>query len=1241
MKKITLSLLLVLVAYASQAQKPKLSIEVFKRDTSFACIASDSNGYVYVGTNGKRIHQYKNGVWNKFSYGLNALISWQRTSIQQMAVRNNTLWVAHAGFIFNNQGDVDYYRYGGIESINLETGPGDKKNYRGQRVVNTDLSIAGPNTRNTVCVFPDTNGRVWSASKYADSVAYPELYNYNARYWYKTGGVGTKEPGATNFYRKETSYPTPLNIGVGTGMPGLENNSIGKRKSSTEITPSPDENEILISCDAYDAVGGLFTAGIMRYDRHAGAYIGKYDEANTGIPFGTLNSSTGPTAMYTDYRGQVWMAFGGGKLARKNIYGWLFIGTPTVLPAGSQFQPHSISGDSKGRIYFGTDNGLLVYDETNNQPFSNSFFNFYNVADGLPSNIVRATHVDKNNNLWLATGNGVCRILIGDLQMFTLKPTKNAFIYNDESKRKIVASLGPQGSQVQAPKVTADGSEATIFKYVGVNTLTTVLKIKEDLTGNAIEMGQLVFRSRDADSLVYSYKHPEGLLGTFADAGARYLTLQVLDVSTTPFTIISENIFVVVRPPVLLMHGLWSNGPEWATLKNYLIANGNYPDYMISNPSYPNDKSFETNRKVAIDETVKLINLCNENGISVGKVDVAGHSMGGVVSRLGLQHPDYPNTYHKLVTFNAVLAGSQVSEYVFSNNALKVILGTVDFLAGGKNINNGALRDLGVTSTGTRVLLNGPGNLNAHIVPSHAIISDFPSLNLTGNPVALISPLNLLTFTIKNSVVGLGPACGAIPSDYNCFKTRVYGGEDFDLVVPISSQQGGLTGLAFKKFDDISHAALGPLVPLSITNSPLTAAHFLNLLKALPTSTFFSTSGYNPPTLNYTGPSSARNTENSETVEITSPVSVASYVAGSTIPVNIVGSLGVNKLTLLTGTNQNNIVYREANAQSHSFSVQIPTNAIGKYLIAVLGSDASGTPCYDTVYINITPPSGVILDSIKILNRNDYKVNKGDSIKLQIKGFYSDLVERDISNLIGASYTFDDVNIRQSLGVANTFTGLLEGYDVAYINFMGKRDTAYFEILPALPAAAGGVLPVNFISFTGRLVNNNAVQLNWATAQEVNNKHFEIEKSFDGINFEKIGTVDSKGYSSNTYNFVDITRLGDKNIYRLKQVDIDGNFTYSNSILIRISKTKEQDILIYPNPSKDYFTLNTTEGNHPKWQLYLTNMFGQRVLTTTIAANQNNVFVKFPALPGGVYSVVIVEELKAEKVYQGKVIISK
>ena len=122
-----------------------------------------------------------------------------------------------------------------------------------------------------------------------------------------------------------------------------------------------------------------------------------------------------------------------------------------------------------------------------------------------------------------------------------------------------------------------------------------------------------------------------------------------------------------------------------------------------------------------------------------------------------------------------------------------------------------------------------------------------------------------------------------------------------------------------------------------------------------------------------------------------------------------------------------------------------------------------------------------------------------------------------------------------------------------------------------------GVLPVTHLNFSGR-TSNGTNYLLWQTATETNTKHFEIERSKNGVAFYKIGTVLSAGNSDNTknYSFTDAMPQIGANYYRLKQLDLDGKFEYSNIIVVT---SKAITASVFPNPAGNRITIHTDSDN--------------------------------------------------------------
>jgi len=99
------------------------------------------------------------------------------------------------------------------------------------------------------------------------------------------------------------------------------------------------------------------------------------------------------------------------------------------------------------------------------------------------------------------------------------------------------------------------------------------------------------------------------------------------------------------------------------------------------------------------------------------------------------------------------------------------------------------------------------------------------------------------------------------------------------------------------------------------------------------------------------------------------------------------------------------------------------------------------------------------------------------------------------------------------------------------------------------------MLPVNFTSFYINKANQN-IRLNWSTDNEINNSHFDVEKSADGVNWLKVGVVIAgNNRITNNYSYNDKISSSPVVYYRLRQVDIDGRSSFSSIKAIRTGET--------------------------------------------------------------------------------------
>lgn len=154
-----------------------------------------------------------------------------------------------------------------------------------------------------------------------------------------------------------------------------------------------------------------------------------------------------------------------------------------------------------------------------------------------------------------------------------------------------------------------------------------------------------------------------------------------------------------------------------------------------------------------------------------------------------------------------------------------------------------------------------------------------------------------------------------------------------------------------------------------------------------------------------------------------------------------------------------------------------------------------------------------------------------------------------------------------------------EGFEFHNFSFLGDLES---------------VLPVTLLRFKAQ-PEAGTVSLAWTTTSESNSSHFDIERSANGRDWSKIGTVSAQGESreNKSYFFSDAHPLSGENVYRLKMTDLDGTFAYSRLQSVRMQELPR--VSVYPNPvSERIFISNPDEVK----QITLADMSGRMIYKT-------------------------------------------
>lgn len=179
--------------------------------------------------------------------------------------------------------------------------------------------------------------------------------------------------------------------------------------------------------------------------------------------------------------------------------------------------------------------------------------------------------------------------------------------------------------------------------------------------------------------------------------------------------------------------------------------------------------------------------------------------------------------------------------------------------------------------------------------------------------------------------------------------------------------------------------------------------------------------------------------------------------------------------------------------------------------------------------------------------------------------------------------------------------------------------------------ASWNVVPVTLTNFSGVRLHKNSL-ITWSTASEQNNSGFEIQRSTDGINFDKIGFVKSLSSSGNSstrldYSFTDYNPVGLKQYYRLKQIDFDGAYKYSAIVLVtREAPTSFELTRVYPNPTQESVYINAAAHKNMELQLFIYDLGGRVVGRKQVVVQIGNNGFDMPVahLAPGTYFIKVV-----------------
>jgi hypothetical protein len=227
------------------------------------------------------------------------------------------------------------------------------------------------------------------------------------------------------------------------------------------------------------------------------------------------------------------------------------------------------------------------------------------------------------------------------------------------------------------------------------------------------------------------------------------------------------------------------------------------------------------------------------------------------------------------------------------------------------------------------------------------------------------------------------------------------------------------------------------------------------------------------------------------------------------------------------------------------------------------GADGGGSPAYQLV-LQTADGSEFSFKSIYLVNFNGATAS---DFSVEVEGYRNGVSTGSITT--HADNPQFGLNLTQSNGLT---PAIFQNVDKVVLRPAGSsvyNSNFWYYVNDISFDNAVVSLPVRLTAFDAQVQANGTVRLNWTTASEEENSHFEVERSGDGRRFVPIAKLAGNGTQQTTsyYSYTDAAPGSGINYYRLKSTDLDGHYTYSYTLVVRNESTLAFEV--FPNPAQD------------------------------------------------------------------------
>lgn len=1105
-------------------------------------------------------------------------------------------------------------------------------------------------------------GHIWSAHGFhthmhLSSTSYQMFNPFTFHFFFETsrtgaffapGGIGYKQANSNKFDNLALKYSDAFPYPAYTISPMAET-----AQTWHCVSVGAGRNETWVARHSYIEKDNesMVLSGIERFSS-AGRYLGRIDADNAGVlPIVNEFGSPLPYSIHFRKRGDVWMGFNLDKgfavsedvIRRQDDIEWTYVESlnhynketgeqePSQLLTENitfNLSSHLIAGSGQ-RVFLGTRQGLLIYKGIGDVR-QDSSYTLITTEDGLSSNNIRSISMG-GRFVFVTTDAGIDRVFISsDMEVLRVKDASKPLSSIDDNL-SVMTSLTSRSQHGafdddEMPSFAAD-STISIFRYYtddfegfyNGDKYNYYLNLLGTRYTDYLELRPVEDYEDDSRKYVdFIFTHPGHIRNTNQHFDQYLLKI------TENQPVVEKDVFnhriKVEHPPVLLVHGVWTDRFSMHEVEGHLIEHGGYEPYKLES-IYRDDKklaenTFEGDAHEIPDAIDKLLTRCANNGLSAGKASLVTHSRGGLYARAYIQGLDdrypYRDDIHSLITLNTPHAGSQLANAVMDDRVfysfvratsiypyhtyqtnlddIRVDIKVSDVFSlqvpsADQELNNGAR---GLKIDGEFVArLNEESSMQKmaeHKVPVHAIATTFnacdanyvdcdqifkPPTEIKDAQGRPIRP-TLSRVTLKIDILKM-ILTDAVPSSADNLLDNIFDGEEHDMIVPYSSMTGGLSSEYTSTLEEhnISHTDL-KILGKGVTTSPHSLGRVLELLQQNvreQDESDFTVNGFNPP-----------KGENG-------------------LQYNFLPSLGETPALAEKIMGEEEMIFnfdREADypvvQPGDTLSLPLLSSGIDTLMISVEQNNQDDDLIYLGFYKGLTDTNdiSIIVPESYVGNFNviAYGFSGNDLLAIdtlilnsrggnELLDIFFDMQTKTIELTPGKSM-IPDIS---GLYADSVYRNMNNVHDLFFFftnNSIASQDSATYKVTAEqegetyLVVAYEGVmdsLKIVVRDEKGRTIMNNffahvstegIVSFNWSTMQEYMCEEFVIEESTDSITFIPLVSVDANGtvYQRSHYNADEPFTYDEKAFYRLKTVVAYDSVPYVSPIIPVLPKTE-------------------------------------------------------------------------------------